>query len=112
MAYRSKLGMGTYNVVDPNTGQVIDCDSWGNFFNLTCWGGNSITGAGTGPYSNQVVPSGGASPGTVSDASTYDASVTGTQGITPSSIFNLNPIALAAIGFGVAALFFGMMGRR
>ena len=47
-------GLGTYLVADPDTGQTIDCDSWANIFNLTCWGGNSITGAGTGPYAGNT----------------------------------------------------------
>ena len=113
MAYRSKLGMGVYNVVDPNTGTVIDCDSWSNLFNLACWGGNSITGAGTGPYANLVVPPSATtgSAGSTPDASTYDASVTGTEG-TAASPFNLSGITLAAIGFGAAALLMSMLGRR
>jgi hypothetical protein len=32
------LGLGTYMVTDPSTGFSIDCDSWSNLFNGTCWG--------------------------------------------------------------------------
>ena len=117
--------MGVYNVVDPNTGKTIDCDSWGNIFNLTCWGVNSqnplsiIPGFVSGPYANYVPPA-----STAPGGATSDPSVTGQDGvpagtstadtsgyIAPSSALS-NPIVLAAVGFGAAALIFSMVGRR
>lgn len=31
-------GLGTLMLADCSTGQMIDCDSWSNLFNWTCWG--------------------------------------------------------------------------
>jgi hypothetical protein len=31
-------GLGTDYRVDCSSGNTIDCDSWSNFFNSTCWG--------------------------------------------------------------------------
>jgi len=31
-------GLGTDLRVDCSSGNTIDCDSWSNFFNSTCWG--------------------------------------------------------------------------
>lgn len=110
---RNGRGLGVYNIVDPQTGKVIDCDAWSNLFNLTCWGGNSITGAGTGPYSNLVVPPAATtgSAGTVPDSSTYDPGVTDQAGVAASP-FGFNGLTLAAVGFGAAVLLFSFMGRR
>ena len=48
----NSLGLGTDLRVDPSTGQTIDCDSWGNFFNGTCWGILSSKGTTSYVYGN------------------------------------------------------------
>ena len=98
--------LGVYNVVDPNTGLVIDCDSWSNFFNLACWGGNSITGAGTGPYAGYTTPT---------DPITTDPTglVIATPPVaTPPTLLSTltTPVALVAGGSLLLLLFLG--GRR
>lgn len=44
----SRRGLGVDLRVDPVTLQTIDCDSWSNFFNATCWG--VLTTKGTQSY--------------------------------------------------------------
>ena len=58
-----RKGLGDYLVCDPQTGLTIDCDDWSNLFNLACWGGNSITGAGTGPYAGCTAAASVGTPG-------------------------------------------------
>lgn len=56
-------GLGTDYRIDcsggSTNGQTIDCDSWGNFFNETCWGICSASNlATTGNVPPPVAPSG------------------------------------------------------
>lgn len=67
-----RRGVGDYLVCDPNTGLTIDCDDVTNIFNLACWGGNSITGAGTGPYAGCTA---GSSAGASGNAPTLSSTL-------------------------------------
>jgi hypothetical protein len=72
MAFATRKGLGDYLVCDPNTGLTVDCDDWSNLFNLACWGGNSITGAGTGPYAGCTA---GASAGAAGNPPTVSSTI-------------------------------------
>ena len=50
-------GLGTDLRVDCSSGNTIDCDSWSNFFNATCWGICSAQGTqNTTPVGTPAAP--------------------------------------------------------
>lgn len=84
-------------------GQTIDCDSWGNFFNETCWGWCSA----------DVIAAGGTAPSGSGGGTPPPLAPTGVCSLLPSlcdatGAMSLPVIAgLGAAGIGLAWLFFG-----
>lgn len=107
--------LGTYNVVDPDTGLVIDCDSWSNLFNLTCWGGNSITGAGTGPYAGYTTPTNptDATVSVSSDGTITAIAPTATPPVaTPPTLASMLTTPVVMLAGGALILLLVLGGRR
>lgn len=99
-------GLGTLYKTDGSTGQIIDCDAWGNIFQTACW--NPFQPA-TPVYSTPPVSSGDSSGGSPS-------AVQPVQSIPSSSSdgglsLSLSNTTLLFGGLGLFALMF-LMGRR
>ena len=90
-------GLGTDYRIDCSTGLTIDCDSWSNFLNATCWGMCSASSLPAGV----VVGGAPAAPGSCSIALFGETSCLGPFGNTTALL----------LGAALAAFFiFG--GRR
>jgi len=110
--YRVRMGIGDVSpgifssdpVVDPATGLTIDCDSWSNIFNATCWGfgttGLNVTAPAVAPAPTQAqldTVAASSDPGTSASAlvqNLTNAAVTQTQANNAAA----NPVSFCGPG--------------